>query len=65
MWLDSLLFHASARSDRLCVPDSPDLSCTVLEELHATPLGGHFGRDTTVALARRLVWWPSLQGNTA
>ena len=32
----------------------------MLEELHATPLGGHFGRDKTLALARRTVWWPSL-----
>jgi hypothetical protein len=34
----------------------------VLEELHATPLGGHFRvcRDKTSALARRLVCWPSL-----
>ena len=33
----------------------------VLHELHATPLGGHFGRDKTLALARRSVWWPGLQ----
>ena len=32
----------------------------VLQELHATPLGGHFGRDKTLALARRSVWWPGL-----
>ena len=32
----------------------------VLAELHATPLGGHFGRDKTLALARRSVWWPCL-----
>ena len=32
----------------------------MLSELHATPLGGHFGRDKTLALARRTVWWPSL-----
>ena len=65
VWRDGLLFRASARGDRLCVPDSPDLRRTVLEELHATPLGGHFGRDKTVALARRSVWWPSLQGDAA
>ena len=32
----------------------------MLHELHATPLGGHFGRDKTLALARRSVWWPGL-----
>ena len=36
------------------------LQTQVLHELHATPLGGHFGRDKTLALARRLVWWPGL-----
>ena len=33
------------------------MSC---DELHATLLGGHFGRDKTLALARRLEWWPGL-----
>jgi hypothetical protein len=32
----------------------------VLQELHATPLGGHFGRDKTLGLARRSVWWPGM-----
>ena len=32
----------------------------MLQELHSTPLGGHFGRDKTLALARRSVWWPGL-----
>ena len=31
-----------------------------MHELHGTPLGGHFGRDKTLALARRFVWWPCL-----
>ena len=30
-----------------------------MAELH-TPFGGHFGRDKTLALTRRLVWWPGL-----
>jgi hypothetical protein len=44
----------------LCIPAAGDLRRTVLTELHATPLGGHFGRDKTLALARRCVWWPGL-----
>ena len=36
------------------------LRLQVLAELHATPFGGHFGRDKTLALARRSVWWPGL-----
>ena len=35
------------------------LQTQVLHELHATLLGGHFGRDRTLVLARRL-WWPGL-----
>ena len=60
VWRQGLLYRRSARGDRLCVPSVPDLRRRVLEELHATPLGGHFGRDKTIALARRLVWWPAL-----
>ena len=55
---DGLLYRLSPRGDRLCVPGA--LQTQVLHELHATPLGGHFGRDKTLALARRLVWWPGL-----
>ena len=32
----------------------------MLQELHSTPLAGHFGRDKTLALARSSVWWPGL-----
>ena len=53
-WRDGLLYRLSPRGDRLCVPCA--LQTQVLHELHATPLGGHFGRDKTLALARRLVW---------
>ena len=60
LWRDGLLFRRSSRGDRLCVPDDPALRRLVLAELHATPLGGHFGRDKTLSLARRTVWWPSL-----
>ena len=57
---DGLLYRRSRRGDRLCIPAAGDLRRTVLTELHATPLGGHFGRDKTLALARRCVWWPGL-----
>ena len=55
---DGLLYRLSPCGDRLCVPCA--LQTQVLHELHATSLGGHFGRDKTFALARRLVWWPGL-----
>ena len=37
----------------MCIPAADGLRGSVLEELHATPLGGHFGRDKTMALALR------------
>jgi hypothetical protein len=44
----------------LCIPAAWELRRTVLQELHATPLGGHFGLDKTLLLARRSVWWPGM-----
>jgi len=60
IWRHDLLYRRSASGDRLCIPAADGLRGRVLDELHATPLGGHFGRDKTMALARRLVWWPRL-----
>jgi hypothetical protein len=60
VYRDGLLYRRSTRGDRLCVPAAGALRAQVLRELHATPLGGHFGRDKTLALARRSVWWPGL-----
>jgi hypothetical protein len=57
---DGLLYRRSPRGDRLCVPAGGELRLQVLRKLHATPLGGHFGRDKTLSLARRSVWWPGL-----
>jgi hypothetical protein len=57
---DRLLYRRSPRGDRLCIPAVGDLRRTVLQELHATPLGGHFSRDKTLSFARRSVWWPGL-----
>ncbi len=63
---DRLLYRRSPRGDRLCVPASGLFRQRILQELHATPLGGHFGRDKTLALARRSVWsWPSLPTDVA
>ena len=57
---DGLLYLRSPRGDRLCIPEAGGLCLQVLQELHSTPLGGHFGRDKTLALARCSVWWPCL-----
>ena len=63
VWRAGLLFRRGARGDRLCIPDDAALKRLVLQELHATPLDGHFGRDKTIALALRTVWWPSLKAD--
>ncbi len=47
------------------MPAAGELRLQVLQERHATPLGGHFGRDKTLALARRSVWWPGLPSAVA
>jgi len=60
---DGLLYCRSPRGERLCIPAAGSLRRSVLQELHATPLGGHFGRDKTLAVARRSVWWPGMAGD--
>ena len=62
---DGRLWRRAARGDRLCIPDDAGMRRTVLEELHATQLGRHFGHERTLALALRSVWRPSLPGDVA
>ena len=31
-----------------------------MRDLHDSPLSGHFGRDKTLSLVRRLVFWPGM-----
>ncbi len=55
---DGLLYRQSPH--RLCMPSAGEHRVQVPRELHATPLGGHFGRDRTLTLVLRSVWWPGL-----
>ena len=57
---DGLPYRRSRRGGCLRVPAAGALRAHVLHELHATPLGGHLGRDKPLNLARRTVWWPGL-----
>ena len=50
---------------RLCIPDGGELRLQVMRDLHDSPLAGHFGRDKTTALARRLVYWPGMTQTVA
>ena len=77
MWCDSSLWHHAAQVPLSSIPDDAGMLCTVLEELHATPLGRHFGSKRPCAqsggppypgtwrplyMALCSVWWPSLPG---
>ena len=52
--------EGQGRAARLCIQVGGGLRTQVLRDLHDSPLSGHFGRDKTLSLARRLVFWPSL-----
>jgi hypothetical protein len=58
--LEELLYHQRLHYNRLCVPAAGELLLQVLLELHATPIGRHFGGDKTLVLACCCMWWPGL-----
>ena len=52
--------EGQGRAARLCIPTGGGLQEQVMRDLHDSPLSGHFGRDKTLSLARRLVFWPGM-----
>ncbi|KAI5424744.1 hypothetical protein KIW84_030800 [Lathyrus oleraceus] len=46
--------------DRLFIPEETELRLEILQEFHASPLGGHFGIQATLARVSASFYWPGM-----
>ena len=58
---DGLLLYKS----RICVPEDQALRTRIVGELHDTPLGGHLGRDKTLAAVKQRFYWSGMDAQVA
>ena len=52
-------------SDRVFVPDEPELRTDVIREIHDTPPGGHAGRSSTYERLNTHYLWPRMTDSVA
>jgi hypothetical protein len=57
---EKLLFRKIAETERLCIPGWGTLRLNRLLEAHDIPLGGHFGREKTLANLAKNFFWPGM-----
>jgi len=55
-----LLYRSIADTERLCIPKTGTLRLNRILEAHDTPLGGHFGREKTLASVARNFFWSGM-----
>jgi hypothetical protein len=48
------------KTNRLCIPDDPEIKSIILREHHDSPLAGHLGRDKTLERLSRNYHWPGM-----
>lgn len=52
------------KGKKLCVP-SRSLRHAIIKEQHGSGLGGHFGRDKTIAIIEGKFYWPKIYRDVA
>ena len=57
---ENLLYRRIVDTEKLCIPNKGTLRLNRLIEAHDIPLGGHFGRDKTLANIAKNFFWPGL-----
>lgn len=57
---DGLWIH---KGTQVQVPEDVDLKKRLLKEFHDSPIAGHFGRDRTILVIKRLLFWTGIDAD--